>query len=175
MSAVPALRPEKDGDADGIDRVQIAAFADHPFSQQTEHLMVRALREQGALAASWVVEEDGQILGHVAASPVHIDGESRGWFGLGPVAVMPSHQGRGLGRRLIEAALAQLRTDGAAGCVVLGDPTYYGRFGFRPLPQIVYPGPPPELFMALVLNAQDPLPRGEVQYHAAFSVSGAER
>jgi putative acetyltransferase len=54
--------------------------------------------------------------------------------------------------------------------VLLGDPGYYQRFGFRPQAELVLSGVPPEYFQALLLNG--PLPRGEVRYHAAFEVGG---
>jgi putative acetyltransferase len=71
--------------------------------------------------------------------------------------------------RLIERAFLSksLRAFGANGCVVLGDPRYYGRFGFQQVSGLVYPGPPPEDFMALWFAGEPP--RGEVAYHAAFA------
>ena len=69
------------------------------------------------------------IVGQVAGSPVSIAGAGD-WFGLGPVSVRPAFQRRGIGGALILAALARLKQQGAAGCLVLGDPRYYARFGF---------------------------------------------
>ena len=66
----------------------------------------------------------------------------------------------------MRAALDQLRTLGAAGCVVLGDPAYYGRFGFRAEPSLVFPGVPAEYFQALILRGA--LPNGTVTYHPGF-------
>lgn len=88
--------------------------------------------------------------------------------GLGPVSVMPAHQRMGIGSALVRSGLRRLRERGAAGCVVLGDPAYYGRFGFAPAPGLIYPGPPPDRFMALAL--QGVVPIGEVAFHDAFSV-----
>ena len=71
-----------------------------------------------------------ELLGHVAFSPVAIDGRSDGWYGLGPVSVRPDRQRTGIGIALIETGLSRLRERGAAGCVLIGDPAYYGPFGF---------------------------------------------
>ncbi len=73
---------------------------------------------------------------------------------------------RGIGSLLMRDALRRLRERGAAGCVLLGNPAYYARFGFMPEPSLVLPGVPPEYFQALRFDG--PWPRGVVTYHAAF-------
>jgi putative acetyltransferase len=83
---------------------------------------------------------------------------------------MPSHQRSGIGSALIRSGLRRMGERGTPGCVVLGDPAYYGRFGFAPQAGLVYPGPPADHFMALTL--QGPAQAGEVAYHAAFAVQG---
>ncbi|KRA75757.1 GCN5 family acetyltransferase [Lysobacter sp. Root667] len=163
------IRDECADDIGAIRCVVVDAFADHPHSQQTEHCIIDALRAAGVLSLSLVAESDGAVVGHVAFSPVSIGDGSPGWYGLGPVAVTPAQQRRGIGRALIEAGLARLRGLGAAGCVVVGDPGYYGRFGFVASADLRYPGLPPEYFMALSLTAAPA--RGDVAYHAAFDVA----
>jgi putative acetyltransferase len=165
----PSIRDERAGDIDAIRAVVAAAFAGHPHSQQTEHRIVDALRAADVLSLSLVAESDGAVVGYVAFSPVSIGDGSPGWYGLGPVAVAPAQQRRGIGRVLIEAGLARLRGLGAAGCVVVGDPGYYGRFGFVASAGLRYPGLPPEYFMALSLTAAPA--RGDVTYQAAFDVA----
>src|SRR5690606_39869862 len=83
------------------------------------------------LFRSKVAESDGEIIGHVAISPVRISDSADGWFGLGPISVLPEFQGQGVGSQLMKSALDELEARGAAGCVVLGEPGYYGRFGFK--------------------------------------------
>jgi putative acetyltransferase len=161
------IRPETSADAAAITGVIERAFADAPHGRHTEQYIVLALRAAGALAVSLVAEQDHDVVGHVACSPVTISNGARHWYGLGPLSVEPAHQSQGIGAALVRAGLAQLRNVSAAGCVVLGDPAYYGRFGFRAVPGLVYPGPPPEYFMALVFAG--PVPQGEVTYHAAFA------
>lgn len=164
------VRDEAPDDIGPIDVVTRAAFRDHPFSRQTEHLIVRGLREAGALPLSLVATVEGRVVGHVAFSPVTVAAQELPWCGLGPVSVMPAHQRSGIGSALICSGLRRLRERGVAGCVVLGDPGYYGRFGFAPQAGLVYPGPPAEHFMALALDGV--VPTGEVRYHPAFSRSG---
>src|SRR5690606_18603384 len=107
-----------------------AAFDGHPHSDGSEPAIVDRLRADGDLTISLVAEDGGEIVGHIAFSPVTISDGNEGWFGLGPVAVAPQRQREGIGAALIEHGLALLRERGSAGCVVLGDPAYYGRFGF---------------------------------------------
>ena len=164
-----ALRPERDGDAAAIRALITAAFLGAEHSSGTEGTIVDALRASDMLTVSLVAEEHGVIVGHVAYSPVTIDDVDMGWFGLGPVAVSPDHQRQGIGARLIEAGLAQLRDTGAQGCVVLGDPAYYARFGFESDPALAYPGVPAEYFQRLVLAGA--APTGEVAYHQSFAAS----
>ncbi|HNK33546.1 MAG TPA: N-acetyltransferase, partial [Plasticicumulans sp.] len=89
------------------------------------------------------------------------------WFGLAPLAVAPAYQGRGIGARLVRTGLAALQARGAGGCVVLGEPAYYARFGFAALPVLVCAWPvPPQYFQAL---AWQPLAcAGIVRYHPLF-------
>ena len=164
------VREEAPDDIEPIDAVTRAAFRDHPFSHQTEHLIVRGLRAAGALNLSLVATMAGRVVGHAAFSPVSIGAQNPAWCGLGPVSVRPAHQRSGIGSSLIRSALRRLRERGVAGCVVLGDPAYYSRFGFAPHAGLVYPGPPANHFMALALEGVAPF--GEVRYHPAFYQSG---
>lgn len=165
------VREEAPDDIEPIDAVTRAAFRDHPFSHQTEHLIVRGLRAAGALNLSLVATMAGRVVGHAAFSPVTIGAQNPAWCGLGPVSVMPAHQRSGIGSSLIRSALRRLRERGVAGCVVLGDPAYYSRFGFAPHAGLVYPGPPANHFMALALEGVAPF--GEVRYHPAFYQPGS--
>lgn len=157
-------------DDEAICNVQRAAFAHHPFSAHTEHLIVDLLRARGRLSVSLVSCNDaGRVVGHLAFSPVLIDGIDCHWFGLGPLAVLPEHQAQGHGSELTREGLQRLRGMGAAGCVVLGDPTYYTRFGFAPYPPLQFLGVPADHFMALAWHSGT-TPSGIVTYDEAFSV-----
>jgi putative acetyltransferase len=164
------IHPETSADIDAIDAVTRAAFLDHPHSRQTEQFIVRALRATGALTVSLVAVEDGSIIGHIAFSPLIIADGAAGWYGVGPLSVTPGRQRRGIGGRLVQAGLERLRTLGAQGCALVGDPAYYGRFGFANDPALVLEGVSQEYFMALRLG--DAPARGKVVFHAAFVATG---
>ena len=90
-------------------------------------------------------------------------------YGLGPLAVRPERQGKGIGSQLVRDALAALDQQGASGCVVLGEPDYYGRFGFKAYPELTLPGAPQKYFQALSFTGS--IPSGEVCYHSAFDAT----
>lgn len=164
------IRSERSADHAAIDAVIASAFHGAVHASGAEGAIVGALRGAGQLTLSLVADEAGQVVGHVAVSPVTVDGALRGWYGLGPVAVAPPAQRRGIGRMLVERALDGLRERGAAGCVVLGDPAYYARFGFVPALSLVLPGVPPAYFQALAFDGA--IASGEVAYHPAFRATG---
>ena len=123
------IRPERPGDADAIRHVNEVAFG-----RPAEALLVQALRAAGALTLSLVAEVEGVIVGHLAFSPVQIVGAGgvRSAEGLAPLSVHPEHQQRRIGARLVVAGLELLREAGHGAVVVLGEPSYYSRFGFQP-------------------------------------------
>jgi putative acetyltransferase len=166
------IRPESEGDVAGIREVNVAAFRDHPVSRQTEHLIVDALREADALELSLVALRGGQVVGHVAFSKARVDDSGAGWLLLGPVAVLPSFQGQGIGSALVESGLRELRLRGATGCVLVGDPGFYGRFGFSEFPDLSYEGVPHEYVLALPMA--EAAPRGVVHAHRAFEIEPEE-
>lgn len=144
----PALRPEQRGDHDAIDHLLHIAF-----DGGAEAGLVRRLRADDDLSLSLVAVAAGTIVGHLALSPV---GGDRPALALAPVAVHPAAQGLGIGSALIRAALDHA---GAAPVVVLGDPAYYSRFGFRPADLTSpYAGP--------YLQVRGDLPEGATIAHA---------
>jgi putative acetyltransferase len=161
------IRNETSADVSAIEAVTIAAFLNAPHTGHNEHFIVSALRKAGRLALSLVADANGTIVGHVAVSPVSISDGAAGWFGLGPISVTPEQQGHGVGSRLMREALRILREQGAAGCVLLGEPGFYGRFGFRADPTLILADVPAEYFQAISFDSSRP--RGVVVYHAAFN------
>lgn len=161
------IRPEKPDDVAAITRVTELAFRLHAHSDQTEHFIILALRKAGALTVSLVAEKAGQVVGHIGFSPVQVSDGSADWYGLGPVAVLPDLQRQGIGKSLINSGLSALRSRGASGCVVLGDPNYYERFGFKMRPECILQGVPPEYFQSLAFGPHFAV--GIVTYHEAFS------
>jgi putative acetyltransferase len=164
-----SIRPESPADVRAIFTVTEAAFRTAAHSAGTEQFIVNALRSAGALAVSLVAELDGEVIGHVAVSPVTASDGASGWYGLGPISVLPQHQRSGVGSQLMQAALQELRDRGASGCMLVGDPAYYRRFGFQPVADLTYPGVPPEYFMAVSFGPRTP--RGVVTFHAGFAAT----
>ena len=122
------IRREKPGDESSIRRLILGAF---PGDQ--EALLVDRLRDNGRLLISLVAEVDGSLVGHVAFSPVVIKNVNRELIGAGlaPLAVLPEWQRRGIGAQLVRAGLSASEAAGTAFVVVVGEPDYYLRFGFK--------------------------------------------
>ena len=166
------VRPETPDDVAAIDAVVRAAFG-----QPDEARLVEALRAGADPQVSLVAVADAAIVGHVFFSPVTVDGtdllgSDLLGMGLGPLAVAPAHQHRGIGSRLSRDGLNECLLLGAHYAVVLGHPGYYPRFGFTPAAnrglRCAFPAPP-EAFMTLELvpGALDGV-TGTVLYHPAF-------
>jgi putative acetyltransferase len=113
------------------DVVEIRAVHSACFPIAAESRLVDLLRSAGRLSVSLVAEERGRIIGHVAFSPVTAGSGDAG-AGLAPIAVIEPERDRGVGMRLVRAGLDACREAGFGWVVVLGEPEYYGRFGFRP-------------------------------------------
>jgi putative acetyltransferase len=163
------IRDEMPSDEAAIESVIAAAFRDMPYSRQTETFIMAALRRAGALTLSLVAEDEGHICGQAAFSPVEIDGRPSDWYGAGPIAVAPEHQRQGIGSALMEEGLGRLHGLGAGGCMLVGDPAWYQRFGFRNEPRLTLAGVPPEVFMILPLGKT--VPEGKVAFHPAFAAT----
>lgn len=160
------IRREQESDRGIIHDVTELAFRDMPYSGGDEQIVIERLRAAGALSLSLVALVEGDVIGHIAFSPARAPGTTQPWFALGPVSVQPSHQRRGIGSALIEHGLEDLRARGAAGCILIGDPAFYRRFGFELSPEHVPRDEPPEYFM--VNRFAGPLPTGPFEFHGAF-------
>lgn len=161
------IRGETPTDIAAIEAVTASAFLHAPHTSHTEQFIVDALRKAGELALSLVAVDDDTVVGHIAASPVSISDGTDGWYGIGPVSVAPEWQGQAIGSQLLRRALAELQRMGAAGCVLVGDPRFYVRFGFKPEPALVLPDVPPEYFQAVSFCGF--VPKGRVSFHEAFN------
>jgi putative acetyltransferase len=160
------IRDERPEDAQAIYDITQAAFKDMPYSAGDEQDLINALREDDALVVSLVAEQGDKIVGHIAFSRVKIDGEAGNWLDLGPVSVAPALQSQGIGSALIRQGLKRIEVLGAAGCVLLGYPSYYGRFGFAHDPGLTFNGESNPNFQQLTMKGETP--KGEVGYHPAF-------
>lgn len=163
-----SVRPAEPGDEEAIRAVHIAAF---PTSLEAD--LVEALVRDGEAIVSLVAETGGRIGGHVLLSRMRVEGDGRVWraLGLAPIGVLPGYQGSGIGGALIEAALAIARASGEELVFLLGEPDYYGRFGFSAETAAPFASPyAGPYFMALRLRDALPLPRsGIAAYAPAFS------
>lgn len=155
------IQDEQPEDALAIRRIVEAAFG-----RPDEAGLVDALRRDGDLAVSLVAKDGEEPIGHIALSRMQ---SPSGSLGLGPIAVLPEHQARGVGSALIRAALKQAARDSYGLVFVLGEPAFYQRFGFSTdlaaqFPS-AYSGP---YFMALFLLPSDLVP-GNAVYAKAFA------
>lgn len=160
------LRTERPGDM-----LPVYDLLCEAFGRTDEAQLVNQLREAGAAVVTMVEEEEYEFMGHLMLSPVTIAGQEGPWLGLAPVAVHPDWQGQGIGSDLIQEGLNTALEMDWKGVVVLGDPAYYQRFGFRPASEFglhcVYEVPK-ECFMALALQPEGFSVQGEVLYHPLF-------
>jgi putative acetyltransferase len=160
------IRDERPADIPTIHALTVAAFATRPYGDGTEGAIIDALRAAGDLAASLVATDGDTILGQVALSPATIGTSPGRWVGLGPIAVRPDRQRQGIGTALMQAALVRLPALGARGCVLVGDPRFYARFGFTSTGSLSYGDTPAHLVQHLTLDG--PPPKGPVTFAPAL-------
>jgi putative acetyltransferase len=155
----------------------VAALLEDAFGGPDEAALVAALHSADAAPVALVaVSGEGDVIGHVLFSPLAVE-RARGECvaaALAPLAVDARHRRQGIGAALVRAGLARCRNQGYAGVVVLGDPEYYGRFGFRAERAAGFDAP----WAGPHLMALDLVPgglgagRGRLRYHPAFEGLG---
>jgi putative acetyltransferase len=156
------------------DIAPVRAVLTSAFAREVEADLVDVLRVEDQLVLALVAEEGSRVRGYVAFPRLVISTAtgSVDAVGLGPVAVEPSAQRRGMGSAMIEEGLGLLAANDETLVFVLGDPAYYTRFGFEPETAAsfgsIYAGPH---FMALRLSALAPR-AGKVRYPAVFDQLG---
>ena len=116
------------------DVAAIAHVNDTAFDQPDESRIIQAVRDAGHSAISLVAAAEGLIVGHILFTPVDLEssGPPVTVFGLGPMAVLPAWQRKGIGSKLVESGLRECSDLGCQAVVVIGHPEFYPRFGFRP-------------------------------------------
>lgn len=142
------VRDEQPGDVTAVREVNRQAF-----DQELEGRIVDALHDHGGALLSLVAVDDGSVVGHIMFSPLNVG--SLVGAALGPMAVLPAWQRKGVGSRLVERGLERLRTVECSFVVVIGHPDFYPRFGFQPAGDYGLTcgwDVPAEAFMVLVLN-----------------------
>jgi putative acetyltransferase len=163
------IRHEEPKDQAGVRGVNASAF-DTP----SEANLVDVLRKEVHPVISLVAEDNGAIVGHIMFSPVSLsDHAELKIMGLGPMAVAPEHQRKGIGSALVMAGLESCKDLGFGAVIVLGHSGYYPRFGFSP--SVRYDirceyEVPQEAFMVLELvTGYLRGAEGIIKYHAAFN------
>ncbi|MGG0725171.1 GNAT family N-acetyltransferase [Bacillus mycoides] len=170
------IRQEQQNDYSKTEEVVKEAFSNEEFSDKKEHELVKRIRECDAFVpALSIVAVDEEIVGHIMLSKITIEqgGTTVDSLALAPVSVAPGHQKKGIGGKLIVAALEKAKELGYGSVVVLGHPEYYPKFGFKKASEWNIKAPfevPDEVFMAMELreNALQGV-EGVVQYSEAFS------
>jgi len=166
------IRTEQDEDRTAISRLHEAAFGRH-----FEARLVETLRRKARPYLGLVAIAHDELIGHLLFTPVRcaMQPEAR-LLGLAPMAVKPEFQKQGIGTRLIKGGLSAARDTGARAVVVLGDPAYYGRFGFTPAAthDLTCAWEVPQgAFMVQALNPPGLADLGGlISYHAAFDGEG---
>lgn len=161
------IRSENPDDLAAIYAVTQRAFTTQPHADGDEQDLVDRLRARRELTLSLVADLPGRgVVGHIGFSPVTVGGQDCGWQQMAPVSVEPDLHSQGIGSALIRAGIAQLREQGTRGIGVVGDPSYYERFGFAALAGLAPGGPEAGYFRAMVLR--EPAPQGVVRYASAF-------
>ncbi len=164
--AVPAVIvvAETEGDVDAREALLDLSMGPKRKTKSSEKLR-RGRRPSEGLA---FVARDGAgaVVGTVRLWDVKLGEGGAAALLLGPLAVDPSIKNSGIGSALIREGLQRLAAAGAKGCVVMGDPAFYKKFGFRNEDDIVFPGCAPQYFLALALSGQ--MACGNVRYHEAF-------
>jgi putative acetyltransferase len=163
------IRPENSDDIAKVCEINAAAF-----DADTEAKLINVLRESCESYISLVAEVDGELVGHILFTPVELVGDRSGLklMGLGPMAVMPKYQNKGIGSQLVKEGVEQCLRRGYDAVVVLGHPKYYPRFGFVPSVQYGIKSEyevPDEVFMILELkkNSLKGI-SGIIKYNPAF-------
>jgi putative acetyltransferase len=161
------IRPETAADHDAIRKVN-----DEAFGGPIEAKLVDAIRASDRFLPelSLVAVSEGQTRGHVISSYVDVEPGSRRVLQVGPLAVLPSHQRRGIGSALMEETIRIADARGEPLLLIEGNPRYYERFGFTRADAVGIEPPPeahgPQYFMIRPLAGYDPAFRGRAIYPA---------
>ncbi len=155
------------------DHAAIAEVTQAAFGKEDEARLVEAIRASDEFVPqlSLVAEVDGRVVGHIMFSYSVLEGSDTRLLQLSPLSVSPERQGHGIGSALVRKALRLADEQGEPLVLVLGHPTYYPRFGFRPASTLGLLPPNPdwdEAFLAIPLAAYDPSLRGRVTFASPF-------
>lgn len=134
-----AIRESLANDITWIEKIYPNAFPDEDLLT-----LVRELLRDGSSVVSLVGIIDEAVVGNVLFTPCSVAGRTEKVALLGPFAVVPAWQRQGIGNAIVRAGLRRMENAGTNQVYVLGDPAYYGRFGFEPDDGVTPPYPLPE-------------------------------
>ncbi len=157
-------------DEEPSDRAEIRGLVTAAFAGEAEADLVERLRIDGAIELSLIALADGRLVGQALFSRMRAPFRA---LGLAPVSVLPARQRAGIGSRLIRAGLARAADAGWEGIFVVGDPAFYGRFGFEAALASGFRSPyAGQYFMAMAPTGRLPVSRGSLEYAAVFAAFG---
>ena len=168
------IRRETPADRSTVHTIHSEAFRREPGVTPVEAPLVEELRADGDLldALSLVAVRDGEVVGHVCCSRARVGDDTTSAVGLGPLGVLPAHQASGVGSALVHAVLGAADALGYGVVVLLGNPAYYGRFGFVTASTLSITAPDPawdKHFQVRTLTGYKPTQAGAFEYAPAFS------
>ena len=134
MTSTSIIRESERADLPALERLYPRAFPDEDLLP-----LVRDLLRAPVGVLSLVACVDNDIVGHIAVTMCGLNGSDAELALLGPLAVAPEQQRQGIGSAMVRAGLERLQRRGTHCVCVLGDPNYYGRFGFTPNAEIAPP------------------------------------
>lgn len=172
------IRKESVQDYAIVEKTVKSAFEKAEHTDGKEHILVKNLRNSKAFIPelSLVAEEAGKVVGHILFTKILIEGANSNKEGLAlaPIAIRPSHQGQGIGGKLIEKGHMIAKELGFQLIVLLGHPSYYPRFGYKPASTFNIKAPfdvPNDAFMAIVFDEKDKAKySGTVKYPKEFGI-----
>ena len=163
----------RETDPGGADGDAVALVHQAAFETDAEAQLTKALSAAGVDPIGVVAELNGEVVGHTVLSEMTLRDEQgiRGLLALGPIAVKPVYQRRGIGSALVREAIRQAKLAGVARLFVLGDPNFYGRFGFEPAGPLGYSNDfhDGNAFQVLTLRSGKRIPAGHVLYAEPFN------
>ena len=155
------IRESRGGDRSAIEALYPAAFPDEDLVP-----LVRTLLQNRPEVLSRVGVEEQNVVAHVIFTHCGIEGSSDQAALLGPLAVAPNRQRHGIGSKIVRAGIQEMEDAGVSPVLVLGDPAYYGRFGFAKETSVKPPYPLPEewdeAWQSLTLGEKNTTPAGQL-------------
>jgi putative acetyltransferase len=153
-------------DEEQRDIADVAELVERAFGRADEARLVEQLRKDGDAVIALVATDEEKVVGHILLSPMSAPFPA---LGLAPLSVLPDHQKQGIGAALIRTAIERTKEQGWYAIFVLGDPAYYGRFGFRADLAADFSSPYAGPYL-MVLPLTDALPAkvGRIDYAPAF-------